>query len=47
MFTPDMNQAHASVRKIADLDIEVCCFGHGSPLLTDAQERLRAFAASL
>jgi glyoxylase-like metal-dependent hydrolase (beta-lactamase superfamily II) len=47
MFTPDMGQAHASVRRVAELDIEVCCFGHGPPLLTDTQERVRAFAASL
>lgn len=47
MFTPDMKQAHASVHKLAELDIEVCCFGHGPPLVVDTGERLRAFADSL
>jgi glyoxylase-like metal-dependent hydrolase (beta-lactamase superfamily II) len=47
MFTPDMAQAHASIRKIADLDIEVCCFGHGPPLLENAGQRVQAYADSL
>jgi glyoxylase-like metal-dependent hydrolase (beta-lactamase superfamily II) len=47
LFTPDMDQAHASIRKIANLDFEVCCFGHGPPLLENAQQQVRAFAESL
>jgi glyoxylase-like metal-dependent hydrolase (beta-lactamase superfamily II) len=47
LFTPDMSQAYASVRKIAGLDFEVCCFGHGPPLRHDARQRIRAFADSL
>jgi glyoxylase-like metal-dependent hydrolase (beta-lactamase superfamily II) len=47
LFTPDMLQAHASIRRIADLDFEVCCFGHGPPLTAGAQQRVRAFAESL
>ena len=47
MFTPDMAQAHTSIRKIAALDIEVCCFGHGPPLLENAGQKVRAFADSL
>ena len=47
MFTPDMAQAHASIRKIAGLDFEVCCFGHGPPLVGNAAQRVRAFAESL
>ncbi len=47
LFTPDMAQAHASIRKIAALDFEVCCFGHGPPLRHDAARRVRAFADSL
>jgi glyoxylase-like metal-dependent hydrolase (beta-lactamase superfamily II) len=47
MFTPDMAQAHASIQKIASLDFEICCFGHGPPLRDSAAERVRAFAASL
>ena len=47
MFTPDMEEAWASIRRIADLDFEVCCFGHGAPLLKDARERVQGFAESL
>jgi glyoxylase-like metal-dependent hydrolase (beta-lactamase superfamily II) len=47
MFTPDMAQAHASIKRIAGLDFEVCCFGHGPPLKGNAAQRVRAFAESL
>jgi len=47
MFTPDMAQAHASIQKIAELEFEVCCFGHGPPLTGNATERVREFARSL
>ncbi len=47
VFTTNMGQAHASIRKIAGLDFEVCCFGHGPPLMENAQHRVRAFAESL
>jgi glyoxylase-like metal-dependent hydrolase (beta-lactamase superfamily II) len=47
LFTPDMAEARASVRRIATLDFEVCCFGHGPPLLKNARERVQALADSL
>ncbi len=47
MFSPDMAQARASIHKIAQLDFEVCCFGHGPPLMVDARPRVQAFAESL
>jgi hydroxyacylglutathione hydrolase len=47
MFTPDMAQAHASIHKIAALDFDVCCFGHGPPLIKDTRARIRAFARTL
>lgn len=47
MFTPDMAQAHASIQKIAALEFEVCCFGHGPPLMANAARQVRAFAESL
>jgi glyoxylase-like metal-dependent hydrolase (beta-lactamase superfamily II) len=47
MFTPDMALAHASIERIAGLDFEVCCFGHGPPLKGNAAQRVRAFAESL
>jgi glyoxylase-like metal-dependent hydrolase (beta-lactamase superfamily II) len=47
LFTPDMVQALASIAKIAGLDFDVCCFGHGPPLLHDARQRVQTFAKSL
>jgi glyoxylase-like metal-dependent hydrolase (beta-lactamase superfamily II) len=47
LYTPDMGQAHRSIAKIAALDVRVCCFGHGPPLLEGTADRLRAFAESL
>jgi len=44
-FSNDLAQARESIQKIAALDLEVCCFGHGPPLLHDAAERVQALAA--
>lgn len=44
---PGRSQAFDSIRKIAALDVEVCCFGHGPPLTRGVQDRLRALANSL
>lgn len=46
-FSVDMAQAYASIRRLADLDIEICCFGHGPPLVAGARQRIRAMADSL
>jgi len=47
LFTSDMAQAHASIRKIAGLEFEICCFGHGPPLKENAKRRVQALASSL
>jgi glyoxylase-like metal-dependent hydrolase (beta-lactamase superfamily II) len=47
LFSPDMAKAHASIDKIAALDFEICCFGHGPPLMENAAEQVREFARSL
>jgi len=47
LFTPDMAGACRSIKRIAALDFEVCCFGHGLPLLRQARQRVQAFADSL
>ena len=47
LFTPDRDQAVASIRKIAALDFDICCFGHGPPLTEHARQRVRAFAETL
>lgn len=40
-FTEDHDAAPASIRKLAQLDFEVACFGHGRPLDKDASAKFR------
>lgn len=42
--TPDMAENIRSVRKIAELDAEIACFGHGEPIMQDAAAKIRACA---
>ncbi len=46
-FSLDLEEARASVLKLADLAPDSICFGHGLPVVGDAAERLRALVASL
>jgi glyoxylase-like metal-dependent hydrolase (beta-lactamase superfamily II) len=46
-FNADPPQAVASVRKIAALDFEVACFGHGDPITAAASAAFRKLAARL
>jgi glyoxylase-like metal-dependent hydrolase (beta-lactamase superfamily II) len=46
-FTADGAQAEASVRSLADLDVQRILFGHGDPLEEGAATALRDVAASL
>lgn len=46
-FTSDVQTADASIRKLAQLTFERVYFGHGSPVLIDADEAVAALAASL
>jgi glyoxylase-like metal-dependent hydrolase (beta-lactamase superfamily II) len=39
-FSVDREQARRSVRRLAGLEIEVLCTGHGAPILEDADERI-------
>ncbi len=43
-FTPDMKANIVSVAKLAALEPEIVCFGHGNPLKNNAAESLRVFA---
>jgi len=47
VLAPYAAAAVESVARIAGLDFEVCCFGHGPPLVTDARARVRALADAL
>ncbi len=46
-YTEDMAQAKESIRKLAQLDFEVACFGHGPPLDRDASLAFRRLAERL
>lgn len=43
-FTTDMAEAKRSIAKIAGMELDILCFGHGAPLMSKAGEAVRAFA---
>jgi glyoxylase-like metal-dependent hydrolase (beta-lactamase superfamily II) len=43
-FTVDMDQDRRSIGKVALLEPEIVCFGHGEPLVKDVPARINAFA---
>lgn len=47
VFNVDRVQAAQSLRRLAALDTEVACFGHGEPLTRDAGAELRAAARNV
>ena len=47
VFNADPRQAISSFRKLAALDVEIACFGHGDPLVTAAGASLQAAADRL
>lgn len=46
-FNLDRTQAMTSLRMLAELDVDVACFGHGEPIVGGASGPLRAAAAAL
>jgi glyoxylase-like metal-dependent hydrolase (beta-lactamase superfamily II) len=46
-FNVDRNESIASFRRLAALDVDIACFGHGDPLLTDAAATLAGAARDL
>lgn len=46
-FTPDMETANASVKKLAMFDFEAALFGHGEPVLSGADVAVAALAETL
>ncbi len=46
-LTPSAVLAVESIRRLAKLDVDVLCVGHGPPIVGAAGEQLRAFAATL
>ena len=47
VFNVDPRLARESTRKLAELDFDIACFGHGEPLLRDASSALRGLASRL
>ncbi len=47
VFTADILHEMTSVRKLAALDFETACFGHGFPLRKDAGKKVAEFARRL
>lgn len=47
VFNLDSSEAAASFRRLAELDVDIACFGHGEPAVGDAQRRLQQTARSL
>ena len=41
LYTIDQAQAQESVRKLAELDVDVLCCGHGEPILSQAGDKIR------
>jgi glyoxylase-like metal-dependent hydrolase (beta-lactamase superfamily II) len=46
-FTEDMDQALASIRRMAALEFDVLCPGHGAPIVGGADQQVRAIALAL
>jgi len=47
VFNLDRAEAAASFRRVADLDADVACFGHGNPVIGHAHAQLQQVAATL
>ncbi len=46
-FTVDIAQEIASIRKIAEMDFDIICFGHGLPIRNHAHYKVNNFAGKL
>jgi hypothetical protein len=46
-FNADPEEARRSFVKLAEIDADVACLGHGPPITNDAREALRAAADRL
>jgi glyoxylase-like metal-dependent hydrolase (beta-lactamase superfamily II) len=46
-FTVDKVKERESIRKVSSLDFDVACFGHGPPLMRNANQHLREFADTI
>jgi hydroxyacylglutathione hydrolase len=47
IFTVDIPEARRSIRKLAAMEANTVCFGHGRPLTKNTADKINEFAASL
>jgi glyoxylase-like metal-dependent hydrolase (beta-lactamase superfamily II) len=47
VFNQDRARTVAAVQRLATLDVETACFGHGEPIASPAGDRIREVAATL
>ena len=47
VFNQDRAQTVASFKRLAALDVETACFGHGEPIASEAGAQIRDAAATL
>jgi hydroxyacylglutathione hydrolase len=47
IFTADLRESRRSIRKLAALEANTICFGHGRPLTKNTANRINEFAAGL
>jgi hydroxyacylglutathione hydrolase len=47
IFTPDMGQAHESLKKLKGLNVEAIFTGHTNPVMDNASEKLKKFLDTL
>ncbi|GHO50228.1 MBL fold metallo-hydrolase [Ktedonospora formicarum] len=45
--TPDLDEAKRSIRKVAELNVDILCLGHGKPYRGNAASALKNFASQL
>jgi len=46
-YTVDIAQEINSIKRVASLDFDIICFGHGSPIVHEARRTVREFAGVL
>jgi hypothetical protein len=47
VFNQDRARTVASFQRLATLEVETACFGHGEPIVTRAGDRIRQVAVTL
>ncbi len=46
-LTVDMAENKRSVKRVAELDAQIVCFGHGDPVMQNTAQQIRDFARQI